>query len=98
MIVADRVVHASIIDGIRLSGMQMGARYRHNDYQHLSIFAKTGGGLPTLLLLTESVFSMDGDIADLAALTALKQQYDNVLLYVDEAHAVGFSVKRAWYC
>lgn len=89
LIVADKLVHASIIDGIRLSECKW-VRYRHNDYQHLSdILQKQAADYQCIIIVTESVFSMDGDIADLAALTALKQQYDNVLLYVDEAHAVG---------
>lgn len=89
LIVADKLVHASIIDGIRLSECKW-VRYRHNDYQHLSdILQKQAADYQRIIIVTESVFSMDGDIADLAALTALKQQYDNVLLYVDEAHAVG---------
>lgn len=89
LIVADKLVHASIIDGIRLSECKW-VRYRHNDYQHLSdILQKQAADYQRIIIVTESVFSMDGDIADLAALTALKQQYDNVLLYVDEAHSVG---------
>ena len=89
LIVADKLVHASIIDGIRLSECKW-VRYRHNDYQYLSdILQKQAADYQRIIIVTESVFSMDGDIADLAALTALKQQYDNVLLYVDEAHAVG---------
>lgn len=89
LIVADKLVHASIIDGIRLSECKW-VRYRHNDYQHLSdILQKQAADYQRIIIVTESVFSMDGDVADLAALTALKQQYDNVLLYVDEAHAVG---------
>ncbi|MDK9561743.1 8-amino-7-oxononanoate synthase [Gallibacterium anatis] len=89
LIVADKLVHASIIDGIRLSECKW-VRYRHNDYQHLSdILQKQAADYQRIIIVTESVFSMDGDIVDLAALTALKQQYDNVLLYVDEAHAVG---------
>ncbi|MFC0323312.1 8-amino-7-oxononanoate synthase [Gallibacterium melopsittaci] len=89
LIVADKLVHASLIDGIRLAECKW-VRYRHNDYQHLAqILEKQAAAFEQVIIVTESVFSMDGDCADLAQLIHFKQQYPNILLYVDEAHAVG---------
>ena len=89
LILADKLVHASMIDGIRLSQCQF-FRYRHNDYQHLkSLLEKNAGKFDRIFIVTESVFSMDGDVADLKYLVQLKKQFPNTYLYVDEAHAIG---------
>lgn len=90
LIVADKLVHASIIDGYRLSGADL-ARFRHNDMGHLeSIIRSKSGQYDRILVVTESVFSMDGDSPDLNALVDIRRRYDGVMLYVDEAH--GFAV------
>lgn len=98
LILADKLVHASLIDGIRLSAARC-IRYRHNDLaqaarlveQHRNAYAR-------IILVTESIFSMDGDQADLGELVRLKRRYDNVLLYVDEAHAFGVRGERGLGC
>lgn len=89
LIVADKLVHASIIDGMTLSKAPF-TRFRHNDLAHLGrILDKEAGEYDQVLVVVESVYSMDGDRADIDGLTALKRQHPNVLLYVDEAHAFG---------
>lgn len=89
LLVADKLVHASIIDGLLLSGVSF-LRYRHNDYDHLEqILQKETSRYEQVIVATESIFSMDGDVADLNRLVSLKRNYPNVMLYVDEAHAIG---------
>ena len=90
LIVADRLVHASIIDGIRLSGAPF-ERFRHNDYDHLDrILDKKAADYDNILIIAESVYSMDGDCADIQRLIEAKRRVgDKALLYIDEAHAVG---------
>lgn len=85
-ILADRLSHACIIDGAVLSRASR-LRFQHNDMDHLaSMLAQQRKGRK--LIVTESVFSMDGDIAPLRELVRLAQEHDAMLL-VDEAHATG---------
>lgn len=98
LILADKLVHASIIDGIRLSQGDC-IRFRHNNMQQLeTLLEKHSGSYRRIIIVTESVFSMDGDEADLEKLTALRRKYDNVMLYVDEAHAFGTRGSRGLGC
>lgn len=89
LIVADKLVHASIIDGITLSKAPF-TRFRHNDLGHLEkIMEKEAANHERVLIVVESVYSMDGDRADIDSIIALKRRYPNAMLYVDEAHAFG---------
>ena len=87
-VLSDKLNHASIIDGIRLSGAKL-LRFRHNDTGHLEELLKTERQkYKGALIVTESVFSMDGHIAPLNDIVRLKDRHD-CLLMVDEAHATG---------
>ncbi len=89
LILADKLVHASMIDGIRLASAPF-ERFKHNDLGHLErLILKHQEQYEELIVMVESVYSMDGDTADLKALVRLKQRYSKLRLYVDEAHAIG---------
>lgn len=88
LVLADKLVHASIIDGLRLCGCDW-ARFNHNDMNHLETLLKNKrAGYEHVWVVTESVFSMDGDCAPIADLVELKKRCD-LKLYIDEAHAFG---------
>jgi 8-amino-7-oxononanoate synthase len=83
---ADRLNHASIVDGVRLSGARA-QRYRHRDLDQLEgLLAKSSAARK--LIVTDTVFSMDGDTAPLAELVQLKNRY-GALLLIDDAHGGG---------
>jgi len=84
---ADRLVHASLIDAAVLSRAEL-LRFRHNDAQHLDELLQKNFAAGRKLVVTESVFSMDGDLAPLSEIAAVAQRH-GALLLVDEAHATG---------
>lgn len=91
VVMADRLVHASIIDGITLSRASL-RRFRHNDTAHLERLIEkeeAEGRAKRFLVIAEGVYSMDGDRAPLEALAALKRRHPGVMLYIDEAHSFG---------
>jgi 8-amino-7-oxononanoate synthase len=102
IVVIDKLVHASIVDGARLSGAKLRV-YAHNDLNDLEKILKwanenesresRGEGQKKVLIVTESVFSMDGDCAPLMEIVELKNKY-GAWLMVDEAHATGLYGKH----
>ncbi len=88
LILSDKLNHASIIDGLRLCEAEF-RRYRHLDFEQLEKILQEKRSLyRRVFLVTESIFSMDGDTADLRKLVELKEKYDCITV-VDEAHGVG---------
>lgn len=89
LIVSDKLIHASMIDGIRL-GSGDTARFAHNDTRMLrKILEKKAHLYKSVIIAVESVYSMDGDLAPLHELVEIKKVFPNTILYVDEAHAFG---------
>lgn len=94
LMVADKLIHASAIDGLRLGGGDY-LRFRHNDLKSLEkILEKNAGKYRNIFVIVESVYSMDGDLADIRALVSLRKKYPEVKLIVDEAHGFGCFGKR----
>ncbi|BBD08060.1 8-amino-7-oxononanoate synthase [Desulfovibrio ferrophilus] len=87
VVFSDRLNHASIVDGILLSRATH-VRYRHNDLEHLAGLMDRYVDAPRKLVVTDTVFSMDGDVAHLHELVPLCRDY-GALLVLDEAHATG---------
>jgi 8-amino-7-oxononanoate synthase len=89
LIFSDQLNHNSLIMGCRLARCKVKV-YRHNDLIHLEqmIFENANKGFSRIFIVTESVFSMDGDMADMEALVTLSKKF-NAVLIVDEAHATG---------
>ena len=88
VVVIDKLVHASLIDGVRLSGAKLRV-FKHNDLEDLErILQWAARREGHTLVITESVFSMDGDLAPILNLIELKEKY-GAWLMVDEAHATG---------
>ncbi len=87
-ILADRLCHNSLLQGILLSDARL-VRFQHNDYDHLNDLLQLQREKKThCIIVSESVFGMDGDCADLQALVTLADNYQ-AMLYIDEAHATG---------
>lgn len=93
LVLADRLIHNSTISGILSSGARL-LRYRHCDLEHLEALLKEHAANDRVLfVVTESVFSMDGDYPNLRAIADLKERY-GFFWVLDEAHAVGWYGKE----
>ena len=91
VMIADRLVHASIVDGMRLC-KAMQDTYKHSDMGHLEEKLQEHQDKRSRMVITDGVFSMDGDTAKLAEIVALAEKY-NAIVFVDDSHATGFMGK-----
>jgi len=88
LLFTDKLNHASLHSGARMAGTKQ-IRFRHNDLDHLeTLLEKHKAAKRPSFIVTESVFSMDGDILDIDRISTLSKKY-NSFLYIDEAHATG---------
>lgn len=91
---ADKLIHASAIDGLILGKSEF-YRWRHNDVASLvRLLEKHHAGADRIIVVVESIYSMDGDEAPLRQLVSLKKEFPKMILYVDEAHGFGVRGKR----
>ncbi len=88
IMISDRLVHASIIDGMRLCSAEHDT-FKHSNMQHLEQKLQLHADKRIKMVITDGVFSMDGDLAKLDEMADLCQKYD-ALLFVDDSHASGF--------
>ncbi|MDR0406466.1 MAG: aminotransferase class I/II-fold pyridoxal phosphate-dependent enzyme [Holosporales bacterium] len=87
VLIFDKLNHASLYYGVDLSKVKL-MRYKHLDYNELEDILKKCGSYKNKILISETIFGMDGDSADIQVLSSLSQKY-GALLYLDEAHATG---------
>ncbi|WP_346862413.1 glycine C-acetyltransferase [uncultured Draconibacterium sp.] len=87
-IISDELNHASIIDGVRLCKAQR-FRYKHSNMEELEQCLKDSADLKYRIIVTDGVFSMDGDLAKLPEIVALAEKYDSLVM-VDDSHATGY--------
>ncbi|HNX69211.1 MAG TPA: 8-amino-7-oxononanoate synthase [Candidatus Omnitrophota bacterium] len=87
VVIMDKLCHASLVDGARLAKTELRV-FPHKNYKKCEEILKTHNGARRKILVTETVFSMDGDLADLKELVRLKEKY-GALLMVDDAHGTG---------
>ena len=90
--IADRLVHASIVDGMRLSKAQL-YNYKHLNMEHLEEKLQETQSCRFRMIITDGVFSMDGDIAPLEKICELGEKYDAMVI-VDDSHSTGFLGKQ----
>ncbi len=88
VMISDRLVHASIVDGMRLCKAQQDT-FKHSDMGHLEEKLQLHAGARVKLIITDGSFSMDGDLAKLDQIVELAEKY-NALVFVDDSHASGF--------
>ncbi|MGA2202922.1 MAG: aminotransferase class I/II-fold pyridoxal phosphate-dependent enzyme [Terriglobales bacterium] len=91
VMIADRLVHASIVDGMRLCKATQDT-YKHSDMGHLEEKLQEHQDKRSRMVITDGVFSMDGDTVKLADIVALAEKY-NAMVFVDDSHATGFMGK-----
>jgi glycine C-acetyltransferase len=88
VMIADRLIHASIVDGIRLAKAQQDT-FKHSDMKHLEEKLKLHQDKRIRLIITDGAFSMDGDLAKLDKIVELAEKY-NAMIFIDEAHTSGY--------
>lgn len=94
----DRLIHASVIDGLNMAHAEF-ARWRHNDINHLRrLLEKYHDKYERIIVVAESIYSMDGDRAPLTEMVKLKEEFPSMMLYLDEAHAFGVFGERGLGC
>ena len=94
LFLCDKLIHASVIDGLRIVKSEV-KRFPHNDMRGLErLLEQNSGKFDHIVVVVESIYSMDGDCAPLRKIVELKRRFPGVMIYLDEAHAFGVRGER----